>query len=217
MSTLDWVQVRTFDGGETNLLSDACLDRVHSAGIVLGDRSVLYKYTNPNLIAVVTEGTDYQKGIDFLFWTLLCEAKRINQLFYSILAVLVPFVNIYLLDTVTGSIKLSHTHKRVKAPVHVVLSENWIVVSAHAWSGGSEKERMSMIFLVYLLQSTLPSLWSGQFLVIRRSRSIQLFGIFVVRSHRTCDTIESVYFTLRCQRHSSDNHRERHHFPRYHQ
>ncbi len=40
-----------------------CLqDRVHSAGIVLGDRSVLYKYTNPNLIAVVTEGIDYQKG-----------------------------------------------------------------------------------------------------------------------------------------------------------
>lgn len=38
------------------------LDRTHSAGIVLGDRSVLYKYTNPNLIAVVTEGIDYQKG-----------------------------------------------------------------------------------------------------------------------------------------------------------
>ena len=42
---------------------------------------------------------------------------------------LVSFVNIYLLDTVTGSIKLSHTHKRVKPPVHVVLAENWIVVS----------------------------------------------------------------------------------------
>jgi hypothetical protein len=41
------------------------LDRVHSAGIVLGDRSVLYKYANPNLIAVVTEGIDYQKGKDF--------------------------------------------------------------------------------------------------------------------------------------------------------
>ncbi len=35
---------------------------MHSAGIVLGDRSVLYKYANPNLIAVVTEGVDYQKG-----------------------------------------------------------------------------------------------------------------------------------------------------------
>lgn len=38
-------------------------------------------------------------------------------------------MNVYLLDTVTGSLKLSHTHKRVKPPVHVVLAENWIVVS----------------------------------------------------------------------------------------
>ncbi|CAF3706497.1 unnamed protein product [Rotaria socialis] len=83
-----------------NIHSRSSSDRVHSAGIVLGDRSVLYKYTNLNLIAVVTEGIDYQK---------------------------VPFVNIYLLDTVTGSLKLSHTHKRVKPPVHVVLAENWII------------------------------------------------------------------------------------------
>ncbi|CAF1123636.1 unnamed protein product [Adineta ricciae] len=83
-----------------NIYTRLSSDRVHSAGIVLGDRSVLYKYTNPNLIAVVTEGIDYQK---------------------------VPFVSIYLLDTVTGSLKLSHTHKRVKSPVHVVLAENWIV------------------------------------------------------------------------------------------
>lgn len=90
---------------------------MHSAGIVLGDRSVLYKYTNLNLIAIVTEGIDYQKGEDFV----LNDDDERNFL-------LVSFVNIYLLDTVTGSIKLSHTHKRVKPPVHVVLAENWIVV-----------------------------------------------------------------------------------------
>lgn len=55
------------------LTIDARLDRVHSAGIVLGDRSVLYKYTNPNLIAVVTEGTDYQKGM-----TLPCRSSRVD-------------------------------------------------------------------------------------------------------------------------------------------
>ena len=32
------------------------LERVHSQGRVLGDRSVLYKYVNPNLVAVVTQG-----------------------------------------------------------------------------------------------------------------------------------------------------------------
>lgn len=45
---------------------------------------------------------------------------------------LVPFINVYLLDTVTGSLKLSHTHKRVKPPVHVVLAENWIIVSLYS-------------------------------------------------------------------------------------
>lgn len=34
------------------------VEHVHSQGRVLYDRSVLYKYTNPNLVAVVTEGND---------------------------------------------------------------------------------------------------------------------------------------------------------------
>jgi len=39
-------------------------EHVHSQGIVLEDRSVLYKYLNPNLVAVLTEGQDNQhKGI----------------------------------------------------------------------------------------------------------------------------------------------------------
>jgi len=42
----------------------ACTEHVHSQGIVLEDRSVLYKYLNPNLVAVVAEGEDnQQKGI----------------------------------------------------------------------------------------------------------------------------------------------------------
>lgn len=33
-------------------------EHVHSQGRVLGDRSVLYKYINPNLAVVVAEGED---------------------------------------------------------------------------------------------------------------------------------------------------------------
>ncbi len=76
-------------------------DRVHSHGKVLGDRSVLYKYLNPNLIGVVTTGMDGQK---------------------------IPFVNVYLIDTVTGSIVNSFNHKRCKGPVQIVHSENWFFV-----------------------------------------------------------------------------------------
>lgn len=39
--------------------SVTCLsEHVHSQGRVLGDRSVLYKYLNPNLVVVVTEGEE---------------------------------------------------------------------------------------------------------------------------------------------------------------
>lgn len=42
-------------------------EHVHSQGIVLEDRSVQYKYLNPNLIAVLTEGEEpQQKGFSSL-------------------------------------------------------------------------------------------------------------------------------------------------------
>ncbi|KAE8738070.1 hypothetical protein FOCC_FOCC016445 [Frankliniella occidentalis] len=75
-------------------------ERVHSQGRVLGDRSVLYKYVNPNLVAVVTQGTD----------------------------TLHKFVlNVYLLDAVSGAIVFSISHKRAREPIHLVHTENWVV------------------------------------------------------------------------------------------
>lgn len=40
----------------TQVVAKNPIERVHSQGRVLSDRSVLYKYINPNLVAVVTEG-----------------------------------------------------------------------------------------------------------------------------------------------------------------
>ncbi|XP_017885451.1 ER membrane protein complex subunit 1 isoform X2 [Ceratina calcarata] len=78
------------------------IERVHSQGRVLGDRSVLYKYINPNLIAIVTEGVGHaQKNT----------------------------INLYLLDVVSGAMIFSIAHKRARGPVHTVHSENWIVYS----------------------------------------------------------------------------------------
>lgn len=78
------------------------IERVHSQGRVLADRSVLYKYVNPNLIAVATIMDDpIHKHV----------------------------LNIYLVDGVTGLIVYSVTHKRANKPVHLVHSENWLVYS----------------------------------------------------------------------------------------
>lgn len=42
----------------TNLALKNPIEHVHSQGRVLNDRSVLYKYINPNLIAIATQGPD---------------------------------------------------------------------------------------------------------------------------------------------------------------
>ncbi|XP_053696909.1 ER membrane protein complex subunit 1 [Sabethes cyaneus] len=76
------------------------IEHVHSQGRVLADRSVLYKYNNPNLVAVATHGPD-----------------NIHKY----------IMNIHLLDVVSGSIVFSMSHKRVRPPLHMVHSENWLV------------------------------------------------------------------------------------------
>ncbi|KAF5399731.1 hypothetical protein PHET_07178, partial [Paragonimus heterotremus] len=78
-------------------------EHIHSVGRVLGDRSVLYKYLNPNLLAVLTAGGDV--------------ALQTNA------------VILYLIDVVAGRIVYSATHRRCTEPVNLVHSENWIVVS----------------------------------------------------------------------------------------
>lgn len=86
----------------THVASKSAIERVHSQGRVLADRSVLYKYINPNLIAVVTEGTD-----------------SIHKY----------ILNVYLIDVVSGSVVFSMSHRRAKGPVRLVHSENWLVYS----------------------------------------------------------------------------------------
>ncbi|XP_011198452.2 ER membrane protein complex subunit 1 isoform X1 [Bactrocera dorsalis] len=78
------------------------LEHVHSQGRVLVDRSVLYKYINPNLIAVVTQATDPTHKF---------------------------LLNVYLIDAVSGLIVFSMTHRRARVPVHIVHSENWLAYS----------------------------------------------------------------------------------------
>lgn len=50
-------------------------EHVHSPGRVLGDRQVLYKYLNPNLMAVITKSPQETK----------------------------PFIHVLLIDSVTGN------------------------------------------------------------------------------------------------------------------
>ncbi|KAM7404474.1 hypothetical protein PAMP_011819 [Pampus punctatissimus] len=94
-------------------------EHVHSQGRVMGDRSVLYKYLNPNLLAVVTESTDLHQ-------------ER-------------SFVGILLIDGVTGRIIHEAVQRKTRGPVHVVHSENWVVYEY--WSTKSRRNEFSVIEL----------------------------------------------------------------------
>ncbi|XP_029994937.1 ER membrane protein complex subunit 1 isoform X2 [Sphaeramia orbicularis] len=94
-------------------------EHVHSQGRVMGDRSVLYKYLNPNLLAIVTESTDSHQ-------------ER-------------SFVGILLIDGVTGRIIHEAVQRKTKGPVHVVHSENWVVYEY--WSTKSRRNEFSVIEL----------------------------------------------------------------------
>ncbi|XP_076628542.1 ER membrane protein complex subunit 1 isoform X2 [Colletes latitarsis] len=109
----------------THVVSKNPIERVHSQGRVLSDRSVLYKYINPNLVAIVTEGVGYTHK---------------NTL------------NLYLLDAVSGAMIFSIIHKRVRGPVHVVHSENWIVYSYF-----NEKSRRTEIASLELYEGKIQS------------------------------------------------------------
>jgi len=83
----------------TKVASKRFDEHVHSVGRVLGDRSVLYKYLNPNLIAFASVSEDSLK----------------------------PSAFIYIIDGVTGQIVYQARHRNAKGPLQMVLSENWLV------------------------------------------------------------------------------------------
>ncbi|XP_037947032.1 ER membrane protein complex subunit 1 isoform X2 [Teleopsis dalmanni] len=108
------------------------IERVHSQGRVLGDRSVLYKYINPNLVAVVTQAPD-----------------SIHKF----------ILNVYLIDVVSGSVVFSLTHRKVRGPLHIIHSENWL-----AYSYYNDKVRRTEITTMELYEGKTQansSVWSS--------------------------------------------------------
>ncbi|XP_077312429.1 ER membrane protein complex subunit 1 isoform X1 [Lithobates pipiens] len=92
-------------------------EHVHSQGRVMGDRSVLYKYLNPNLLALVTESTDTHPD--------RC------------------FIGIYLIDGVTGRIIHSSVQRKARGPVNIVHSENWVVYQY--WNSKARRNELTVL------------------------------------------------------------------------
>jgi len=108
-----------------HLVSKPTDQTVHSQGRVMADRSVLFKYINPNLAFVLAEGKDASSK---------------------------SFINIYLLDLITGRIVFSVTHKKVNGPYHIVHSENWAVYTYY-----NEKSRRAELSSLELFEGKTQS------------------------------------------------------------
>ncbi|KAL3860995.1 hypothetical protein ACJMK2_007088 [Sinanodonta woodiana] len=101
----------------TQVIPKRTNEHVHSQGRVLGDRTVLYKYLNPNVVVVITEGEETGSQAQ-------TQKGPMN------------FFNLYVIDTVIGHVIFHANHRRTKGPISVVHSENWIVYSYY-----SDKQR----------------------------------------------------------------------------
>ena len=53
---------------------------------------------------------------------------ELSDFYLSTFSNFTAFVNIYLIDSVTGGVVFHTAHKQATGPVHLVHSENWIVV-----------------------------------------------------------------------------------------
>lgn len=100
-----------------SIVSRPVNDPVASIGKVLGDRNVLYKYLNPNMALLVTAHESTKSA------------------------------SVYVLDTVSGAIIYSNTHKNVdlSAPIASTLSENWFAYSFTAESSASSPKGHQLV------------------------------------------------------------------------
>lgn len=69
----------------------------------------------------------------------------------------VDTLNLYLLDVVSGAMIFSITHKRVRGPIHIVHSENWLVYGYF-----NEKGRRTEIATLELYEGKIQSNTTGK-------------------------------------------------------
>ena len=103
-------------------------DPVASIGTVLGDRRVLYKYLNPNLVLVTT----------------ISEAART--------------ASIYLLDSTSGQLlhTVRHNDADISQPIPSTISENWFSYSLTIDSTSVASSRGHQLIISELFESSIP-------------------------------------------------------------
>ena len=107
---------------------------IHSQGKPLADRSVLYKYLNPNMIAILTT-TSETDNVELMIVTL------------------------YIIDGVTGEVIHTGYHRRMKGKLNLLFSENWLVYSY--WAAKMHRTELTVVELYEGQMEPNRSEWSS--------------------------------------------------------
>lgn len=112
----------------TSYASRPVLDPVASIGKVLGDRRVLYKYLNPNLVLV----------------TAVADTARV--------------ASVYLLDSASGQLlhSISHSDVDISRPISAAISENWFTYALTIDAASDASSRGYQLVVADLYESPLP-------------------------------------------------------------
>lgn len=113
---------------------------LHSPGRALGDRSVLYKYSNPNVVSVVALSPE------------VAGAGAGGAAAGGLLS-------LFLVDVITGHILHSIQHPRVTQPLHLVHAENWLVYSF--WNEKARRTEVATLELYEGKSQTRPEEFSS--------------------------------------------------------
>jgi hypothetical protein len=105
------------------IISPNARDPLHSRAYVLGDDSLLLKYTNPNVRAVVTASEAVGSGAG------AGEQERDS------------LIHVTVVDTVSGKVLFRSIHEDARAPVHGVFIENNLVISY--WNDKAKRTELS--------------------------------------------------------------------------
>lgn len=88
---------------------------------------------------------------------LFFEKREKEDIFNIFFILCVDTLNLYLLDVVSGAMIFSITHKRVRGPIHIVHSENWLVYGYF-----NEKGRRTEIATLELYEGKIQSNTTGE-------------------------------------------------------